>query len=355
MLQFLDVDGVMARAIREHDWAEHPLGPPERWPNTLKTTVGLILASRFAQCIVWGDGLTCIPNDACLPILGGKPAALGRPYDEVWREIWPQIAPIVARAFAGESTYVEDFELTVERGGAPEHAQFTFCLSPIRDASGAVVGMLDTVVETTEAVRSRRQAAIANRELAHRIKNTLSVLQAIARQTFRGDNAKPEARQRFDRRLAALGEAQGLLLRAEPSAANVDAVIRTALAPHLPSPDAARLEGPHVVIAGRLVLSLALAIHELATNAVKYGALSVPEGRLSICWTAGEPGSDAPFRLEWCESDGPAVAAPQRKGFGTQLITRVLAADFGGEAELRFPPEGACFEMRTTMHQLQRE
>lgn len=352
MLQFLEVDCAMAQAIREHDWADHPLGAPEDWPNTLKTTVGLILGSRFPQCIVWGEGLSTIPNDAFLPILGNKPRALGRRFDEVWSEVWEEIAPIARRAMRGEPTYIEDFALTVERGGSPEQAWFTFCYSPIRDAFGEVVGMLDTVVETTETVRTRRQVQIANRELAHRIKNMLGVLQAVARQTFRGDNATPEARQRFDRRLAALGEAQDLLLRSEFSAANVADIIRTALAPHLPDPQAARLDGPHVQLGGRLVLSLALAVHELATNAVKYGALSAPQGRVAVRWSAGAPDSDDPFHLEWCERDGPEVAEPRRSGFGSHLITRVLAADFQGEAELRYPADGVRFELRTAMRHL---
>lgn len=104
------------------------------------------------------------PNDAFMPILGSKPDVLGPPFSDVWHKVWPALTPIVDKAFAGEATYIEDFPLVIDRHGYPEATHFTFCYSPIRDEAGHVVGMLDTVTETTEKVRlyEQRQVFPAN-------------------------------------------------------------------------------------------------------------------------------------------------------------------------------------------------
>ncbi len=160
---FLDIDGEMATAIRRHDWSASPLGPVDHWPDVLKTTVALTLGSRFPQAIVWGPELITLHNDAFIPILGHKPAALGRPFSAVWDEAWAEIRPMVEAAFAGRATFLEDFPLLVARGGHPERAHFTFCYSPIRDQQGRVVGMLDTVVETTATVVAARRLDFLDR------------------------------------------------------------------------------------------------------------------------------------------------------------------------------------------------
>ena len=158
----------MAEAIRTYDWTTTPLGPPESWPDVLKTTVALMLGSRFPKAVVWGPELVTIHNDAFVPILGGKPPALGRAFDDVWKEAWEDIRPIVEHAFAGEPTFVKDFPLVVNRGYGPDQAYFTFCYSPIRDRTGQVVGMLDTVTETTATAVANRRLAFLD-ELGRRI------------------------------------------------------------------------------------------------------------------------------------------------------------------------------------------
>ncbi|MDO7898331.1 GAF domain-containing hybrid sensor histidine kinase/response regulator [Pseudomonas citrulli] len=160
MTDWLQSYGEMAERVRRHDWDSTPLGPPKEWPTVLKTTVALSLASHFPQAIVWGPDLITLYNDAFLPILGNKPEALGRRFDEVWREAWSDIGPIVRAAFEGQATYIENFPLVIERGGGPEQAYFTFCYSPIRDQFGKVVGMLDTVTETTSTVFMTQRLAV---------------------------------------------------------------------------------------------------------------------------------------------------------------------------------------------------
>jgi signal transduction histidine kinase len=152
MAKWLDGGGQMAERIRNHDWAATPLGPLDQWPDALKTTVALCLASRFPQAILWGQALLTLHNDAFIPILGQKPLALGKPFSEVWQEAWADIGMMADRAMAGEAVYIEDFPLTINRNGGPERAYFTFCYSPIRGHDGEVLGMLDTVTETTSSV-----------------------------------------------------------------------------------------------------------------------------------------------------------------------------------------------------------
>lgn len=154
--------GAASDKIRRYDWARHPLGPVQGWPRALLFAVEMVLASDFPKCLMWGEHRYCFHNDAFRTILGDKPDALGRPVQEVWSEVWDVISPIVDKAFRGESTFVEDFPLTINRHGYDEEAYFTFCYSPVRDDTGVVVAMMDTVIETTGKViaeRGLREAA----------------------------------------------------------------------------------------------------------------------------------------------------------------------------------------------------
>jgi signal transduction histidine kinase len=161
MMNWLQSSSDMAEQVRLHDWANTPLGPLEQWPDVLKTTAALCFASSFPQAIVWGPHLITLYNDAFIPILGDKPYALGRPFNEIWHEVWHQVSPIADAAYQGHATFIENFPLVIERGSGPEQAYFTFCYSPIRDPKGQVVGMLDTVTETTTTVfLNRRLAAL---------------------------------------------------------------------------------------------------------------------------------------------------------------------------------------------------
>ncbi|HBI18255.1 sensor histidine kinase [Sandaracinobacter neustonicus] len=333
----------MRARVDAFDWSSTPLGPREAWPAELKIIVRQILDSHFPKAIVWGPELITIHNDAFLPILGGKPEALGRPFSEVWAEVWDEIGPIVDKAYAGESTYIEDFPLSIDRSGVKEDVWFTFCYSPLRRADGSVAGMLDTVIETTGKVRAQADLALANQELAHRLGNTLALVQAIASQTLQG-LADEDALASFGQRLGALGKAHDVLVRQSWSAVSFLQVVRSAVEPH-DHGDQIRVEGPDLKIGSRAAVSLALLLHELATNAVKYGALSVSGGTVGISW-AVEPDELA---LHWRESGGPPVEKPRRIGFGTRLIKMGLS---GGTVERRFEPDGFKLDMTVSIASL---
>ena len=171
-------------------------------------------------------------------------------------------------------------------------------------------------------------------ELKHRIGNLITVVQAIARKTFR--EADSASVKDFNARLSALAAAQTLLIDAETKPATLLHVARQALAAHASNDNQFSLSGPEIVLAGRQAHALTVALHELATNAAKYGALSTATGTIEIEWTD----EDGQLTFVWRERGGPAVSKPVRTGFGTSLITVNLKAAFAGAVELSFDPLG---------------
>jgi two-component sensor histidine kinase len=338
---FLAGGGAAARLIAGIDWAATPLGPVAHWPVTLKVALGMALNSRFPKALVWGPSLTTFYNDAFKPILGAKPEAMGRSFAEVWAEAWDRLGSIAERAFAGEATFIEDYPVTIERHGHPEDCHFTFCYSPIRDPEGRVVGMMDTVIETTGKVAVERSAALMNAELQHRLKNSLSVVSSIARQTLRSTPDARQATEVLGNRLQALAETHGLLSGRGTPGAMVGDVVRTALAPYVHETGRIDLDGPPVRLNEKQALALALAINELATNALKYGALSVPEGKVTVTWRATQGSGE----LLWAEHGGPPVTPPDRTSFGTLLLSSVIPGDFGGTGKLTYAPEGLRYRL----------
>jgi PAS domain S-box-containing protein len=153
----LHASGPMAGRIRAFDWRTTPLGPIDQWDPSVRVAVDLMLSSHFPACLAIGPQLVMLFNDGFVPILGAKPDALGRSFKDVWSEAWDSIGPIAGKALTGESTFIEDFPLEVTRHGFAELAYFTFCYSPVRDAEGRVIGMLDTVFETSGKVRGEQK------------------------------------------------------------------------------------------------------------------------------------------------------------------------------------------------------
>jgi PAS domain S-box-containing protein len=212
--------------------------------------------------------------------------------------------------------------------------------SPDADLLLTVRTLGEQVGRVLERKRTEEHQRLLLNELNHRVKNTLAVIQSIAQQTFRGEAAAPEARQAFESRLSALAGAHDLLTGRNWEAAGLREVIERAGIGCGADGERVRIEGEDVELAPRTSVSIAMALHELCTNAVKYGALSVDTGRVSISWTV--TGLDGGRRLSlcWKEEGGPPVSPPERRGFGSRMIERGLASELGGEVELLFRPEG---------------
>ncbi len=166
---FLLGGGEMGARMRERDWSATPLGPPEHWPRSLKTAVRIMLTSRQAMFVWWGEELINLYNDAYKAIVGGKhPEALGQPASRVWREIWDQVGPRAASVIRrNEGTYDESLLLIMERNGYPEETYYTFSYSPVPDDDGGTGGILCANTDNTQGIIGERQLALL-RELASR-------------------------------------------------------------------------------------------------------------------------------------------------------------------------------------------
>lgn len=217
---------------------------------------------------------------------------------------------------------------TTPRAWAPEEIAFTR-------------NVADRVQAGIARLRAEEQQVLLNRELSHRMKNTLAMVQAIATQTMRNAVDLNAARDALANRLIAMGKAHDLLLTGERESASLAVVIRGALTIYDDAQHGSlHLSGPFVHVGSKAALSLSLMIHELATNAVKYGALSIPAGRVRVTWTIEQGDPERMVRLCWTEENGPLVTPPTRRGFGSRLIERGLAGAFDGEVQTSYPPEG---------------
>jgi PAS domain S-box-containing protein len=220
---------------------------------------------------------------------------------------------------------------------------------PRLDDAGAFLGYTGCAVDITEAKVSQEQQEILINELNHRVKNTLATVQAIAAQSLRSERDAGEARQAFESRLFALSRAHDVLTQESWQTANLRDIVDRAVEPYEGPAQRVRfaIAGPDVRLQPHSALAFAMALQEMATNAAKYGALSVPGGDVTIMWRL-EPGPGGAFlRFQWRESGGPPVRPPKRRGFGSRLIERTLAKDTGGEVEIAYSPGG--FELRLTM------
>ncbi len=217
----------------------------------------------------------------------------------------------------------------------------------VRDWTRAELEFAREVAERTWATLARVQAEelqrLLNRELSHRLKNTLAMVQAITSQTLRKATDMDAAREALLARLFALGKAHDLLLSGETESADIERVIANALAIHDDGlPGRFRFAGPAILAGPKAALALALMMHELGTNAAKYGALSMPDGRVEVEWSIADESSEPIVRLVWSEHNGPAVKAPapDAVGFGSRLIERGLASAVNGEVAIDYNVAG---------------
>ncbi|MBA8820269.1 two-component sensor histidine kinase [Ochrobactrum sp. P6BSIII] len=348
---FLHARGRSADEIRNLDWSKNPIGEPNSWPAPLVTAVQMMLASQFPKAIVWGPEYTTIYNDAFRQILGEKENCMGASFRDIWAEVWDELLPMIERAYVGEATFIEDFPLVIDRHGYSEQCYFTFCYSPIFDEKGRVAGMIDTVIETTSKVESEKHARILNAELAHRIKNTFSVVSAIASQTF-NNNADDDVIHTFTRRLFALGNAHDVLRLGKSSEGSLQEIVN-GITNALAVSGRVQFEGRDIMIGPKGASTLSLLIHELTTNAIKYGALSNDSGRVQLQAKVSKGQNEPTLTLFWNEIDGPTVVKPQKSGFGSKLIRMGLLGS--GEVKSDFNPEGFSAEFSAPLRQLQGE
>jgi two-component sensor histidine kinase len=212
---------------------------------------------------------------------------------------------------------------------------------PILDARGEITEWFGAASDVTARREAEEHLRLVINELNHRVKNNLAMIQAIAAQTFRNVDDLANARASFSARVVALARANDLLTEEHWVDASLKEIVESVLRPYFTvGSSRCAVSGPPVRLSAKTALSLAMACHELCTNAVKYGAWSNESGRVEVSWSVGADSAGRRLRLEWRERGGPPVAAPQRRGFGSTLIERGLAAELEGEVQLLFEPAG---------------
>ena len=205
-----------------------------------------------------------------------------------------------------------------------------------------LTGLAFAVRMATTIARGETLHDLLIEELNHRVKNTLAILQSIATQTFR--SASKAEREKFEGRLGALAEAHNLLSKEKWQGSELHDVVGRVLQPYiLNNPERVRMFGPHVPLSPRLAVILSMILHEMATNAAKYGALSNDTGTVALDWEVITENGKPKLRLIWAEAGGPHVVAPVQRGFGSRLIERSARDQLDGEATVDFLPRGVVY------------
>src|SRR6476659_10150058 len=283
-------------------------------------------------------------NDAAAALWGHRPPLGTSEWCGSWKLFWPDGTPLphdqcpMAVALK-EDRAVRGMEAAAER---PDGTRVPFIPypTPIHDETGKLVGAVNMLVDITDRKRAEEQHNLLVRELHHRVKNTLAMVQAITGSTARAtDNIE-------DFKTALLGRIQSLakthlLLSDEERSVNFAHVLRSELGAFDDgSHERIVLSGPDVPLSSQLAVSLGMAIHELTTNAAKYGALSVYGGKVEVDWSVTIGATRRTLSFDWVESGGPSVTQPQRQGFGSRLLAYVLPGQIQARSRIDFAPHG---------------
>jgi PAS domain S-box-containing protein len=285
-------------------------------------------------------------NRAVLKTLGKSWAEIRGKSDVEWHSDPDEARAIVAadaRIMASGET--ESLEEVVTSAEGPQIYLST--KSPLRAADGRIIGLYGISMNITVRKHNERLRQLLVEELDHRVRNTLAVVQVIARQTLKTATIEKAVWQAFESRLQAMVQAHGVLTQDSWQGADVRQIVAEVLSVH--GQGHVRrfdIEGPAAWVDAHNALSLALALHELGTNALKYGSLSVPSGRVLIRWKADVSATPPVLDLSWQEIGGPPVQPPRRKGFGSKLIEQAFGANGGDSPRIDYDPGGVRFTAR---------
>ena len=290
------------------------------------------------------DHVFTYANPAASRAVGDRPL-LGLPLVAAVPEIADHEVPKrFDRVFrTGEAASVPNIRDIIFGPGDPKHSDvYNEFLQPWFDADGAVAGVMSFTFDVTELQKALEQKTLLLGELQHRVKNTMATIGASARMLAIGDDAAMNYVDRFLGRLGAMARTHDLLVETDWSDVRLSEILRSELAPYIPATsDVWSLTGPDLELDAARATTMGMAVHELVTNAVKYGALSAPVGRIRIRTERRERTDGFTKVLTWNEEDGPPIASmPSRRGFGSVVLREVVAGDLDGEVEMTFRPEG---------------
>ncbi|MBI5260799.1 MAG: PAS domain-containing protein [Bradyrhizobium sp.] len=231
-------------------------------------------------------------------------------------------------------------ELTASDSGT----RYIVRILPYRSIENFIAGVVITFVDVTAVIRAEERQRLLLSELQHRVRNTLGVVRSIARRTAQTSPTVEDFAAHLDGRLNAFARTQAMVTRDPDGGVDLEyLIVEELLAYNAREGEQVRISGPNVRLQPKPAETFALAVHELATNALKYGALREPSGRIEISWRIDETGIPPQLIFDWRERGGPTVTAPRRKGFGTELLERTLAFEFKGRTNLTFNPLGVHY------------
>jgi PAS domain S-box-containing protein len=328
------------RMVEELDRSRQDLRLQEqRWRATYNhAAIGICEVDAEGRFIRVNDAITTMTGWTREDLMGRRLFQNTHPGDKDADEAF------FLRQVAGEIDYY-----SVERRFIRKDGRTIWCVvraSSVRDAQGKFLYCVRVVHDITERKQAEERQKLLIDELNHRVKNTLATVQSLATQTAHGTDSPEAFCEAFEGRLIALSHVHDQLTHRHWGSAELRDIVIGATAPYAGDTlSRVTTEGDGITIRPRAALTLALVLHELTTNAAKYGALSVPEGRVAVRWQiAGEP-SKPVLNLEWCEHGGPPVAPPTRQGFGSRFIEGSVFTELRGAARLAFDPAGVCCTM----------
>ena len=219
-------------------------------------------------------------------------------------------------------------------------------VSPLRGHGGEIIGASKIARDISERKQAQARQEILTRELHHRTKNLFAVVQSVVSRSFTGKRSVKDAETAVKNRLRSLAQTHALLVEKDWQGADLAAVVRTEMSPY---PDRVTIDGPTLVLSSQAAQNFALAVHELATNAAKYGALSDQAGWVHISWSVLQANGDSQFSFRWQERGGPLVEPPTIKGFGAVVLEQVMAEYFAVPPKIEFAPGGVCYELKGSL------
>ena len=334
-------------AAHEVTLRELELGRRDLEDRVAERTQELTLITARFRTALRGSKIYVFSQDRELRYTAVSDPVFGLDVDNIVGRTDDEILPAASRAAivalkrdALKAGRPVDGEVSVEDG--PLVRWYDFHVEPLRTPAGEVTGLTCAAVDITARKDGEAHLRLLLRELTHRSKNLLAVIQAMARQTARHAGTIEMFLDQFSARVQALATSHDLLIQGSWYGVSLSELVNSQLA-HYADPNNSQIsiEGEPVVLKPDVAQSLGLALHELATNAVKYGALSLPGGRVSITWRRVGQAKGEGVEFVWAEIGGPAVAPPERRGFGSMVIERSLRRSLEAEVELAFEPEGA--------------
>ena len=287
-------------------------------------------------------------NPAFQALVGRRPL-LGRTFREAIPEADGQLyldmlekVYRTGEAFVGKQMRAE-FEQVPGEG--PREVFISFVFQPIFDNAGEVVAIFVDGNDVTDHVRAERSQALLVRELHHRVRNTLATVQGVMNSTARTAETIEDYQWAFSGRISSLARTHSLLTEEIQQFVSFPNLLRQEIGAYAEgSADRVVLDGPDVELPSQLAVPLGMTIHELATNAFRHGALSAPDGRVTVAWTIVAAKDKRILTCRWTETGGPPVSPPARKGFGSMILTRVLSQQIGAKVDASYSPAG--FELR---------